>query len=240
MKQQFLDEIKRIAKKHGRVPGVILFEKENKYEYKQKHWYGIYWDRWSDAQKEAGFEPNPFGVSIPEDELIEKYIALIQKLGHFPIRVEIRREKRSNPDFPSTTTFEKSLGKKKEIAERILEYCRQHDGFEDVISLCRDIVGTRGDTKIEDDQVVKGYVYLLKLGRRHYKIGKTKSLARREYELRIGLPEKPRMVHRIATDDPSGIETYWHKRFRKKRGESEWFELDENDIRAFKSRREYM
>jgi hypothetical protein len=75
---------------------------------------------------------------------------------------------------------------------------------------------------------------------RHYKIGKTNSSGRREYELSIQLPEKLKMVHVISTDDPTGIEAYWHKRFESKRMNGEWFELSQDDVRAFKRRRKFM
>jgi hypothetical protein len=80
-----------------------------------------------------------------------------------------------------------------------------------------------------------GYVYLLKHGsRREYKIGRTNNLLRREGEVRIELPEKLTPIHYIETDDPAGIETYWHTRFAGKRKEGEWFALTAEDVRAFK------
>lgn len=81
-----------------------------------------------------------------------------------------------------------------------------------------------------------GYVYLLKSGR-YYKIGRSSSPRRREYELAIQLPERVKTVHTIKTDDPVGIEAYWHQRFSDRRKNGEWFELRREDISAFRRRK---
>jgi Meiotically up-regulated gene 113 len=79
-------------------------------------------------------------------------------------------------------------------------------------------------------------VYLTKSGR-FYKIGKTNAAGRRERELAIQLPERTPTVYVIKTDDPSGIEAYWHNRFATKRRHGEWFTLSGDDVRAFKRRK---
>jgi len=80
------------------------------------------------------------------------------------------------------------------------------------------------------------YVYLLKVGK-YYKIGRSNAPGRREYELAIQLPERGVTVHTIKTDDPVGIERYWHERFAERRKNGEWFELRREDVSAFRRRK---
>lgn len=67
-----------------------------------------------------------------------------------------------------------------------------------------------------------------------YKIGFTTSLNKRGRQIQIELPQEIELVHSILTDDPPGVEAYWHKRFMGKRTRGEWFKLTKADIAAFK------
>ncbi len=90
--------------------------------------------------------------------------------------------------------------------------------------------------QLQEKNWVQGYVYLMKSGKYH-KIGRSVSVERRHRDLAIQLPEELKVIHEIATDDPVGIEAYWHKRFKEQRLNGEWFNLGADDINAFKRRR---
>ena len=61
-----------------------------------------------------------------------------------------------------------------------------------------------------------GFVYLLQGHPGEYKIGYTKLVDRRVAELGAIASVEPKLMHEIKTDDPSGVEAYWHKRFESK------------------------
>jgi hypothetical protein len=237
-KAQIVRLIKRIADESGGVPpGARRFMAEA--GVKEKQWRGSYWARWGDALQEAGFAPNRPAERYGEELLAERTISLCRRLGRFPTWAELTMEKRADDTFPSFGAFRRArLGTMPALATKITEYCEQRDGYEDVLRYTRSIAGpataaTTGDGPRE------GSVYLIKAGR-HYKIGRAFDLGRRGREIALQLPERAVVVHVIKTDDPIGIEAYWHRRFESKRKNGEWFELAESDVRAFKRRKSFM
>lgn len=91
-----------------------------------------------------------------------------------------------------------------------------------------------GDAQEDGESAPSGYVYLVRHGSgREFKIGRTSNPVRREGEVSIELPKRLEPVHVIETDDPSGVESYWHRRFAGKRLNGEWFALSQQDVRAF-------
>ena len=120
------------------------------------------------------------------------------------------------------------------MAIKISEYAEKK-GYDDVVKICQPIIESPEEEQEEDESggVAVGAVYLFKHGK-YYKIGKTNDTVRRGNELKIQLPENLDLIHEIKTDDPSGIEAYWHRRFETKRMNGEWFDLTSSDIKAFK------
>jgi Meiotically up-regulated gene 113 len=236
-KQHILTEIKRTAATNGGVPlGVSKFSKET--GIKDSDWSGKIWARWGDALREAGFEPNQLQTAYSEDMLIEKFIGLARELGRFPVASEVKMKARSDDGFPWHNTFAR-FGSKQQFATRILDYCKARAGYEDIIALCTPIATVAREKAAQDEiepEEIIGFVYLMKSGR-HYKIGRSNATGRREYELAIQMPEKLTTVHTIRTDDPAGIEDYWHRRFAEKRKNGEWFDLAGADVKAFKRRK---
>lgn len=207
-KQQILNEIRRTTQENGGVPlGRERFAQETGIKYHD--WIGKIWARWGDALKEAGFEPNKLQTAYDDDYLIEKFIGLARELGRFPVYAEVRMKGLNDTGFPAHNTFAR-LGTKPQLAVKILAYCEQRSGYEDIAAFCTPVVAGRpsqqGDQPLVDDPLAtkEGFVYmaLLKLGReRRYKIG------------------------------------YWHKRFSAKNSRGEWFSLSREDIQAFKRRK---
>jgi hypothetical protein len=236
-KQHIINEIIRTAEKNGGGPlGTQRFFSET--GIKVSDWYGKYWARWGDALKDAGYSPNTMQDSYEEDRLIEQLISLIREIKRFPVSGDLRLKARTDRTFSSHTTFGK-LGNKAETVKKVLDYCQEKNGYDDVISICEPLThieAKRNEATDTEDDSEFGYVYLIRSGR-YYKIGRSNSIGRREYELSIQLPEKVIIEHTIKTDDPVGIEAYWHKRFREQRKRGEWFELTNKDVQAFKRRK---
>ena len=234
-KAYIISEIRRTAKANGGVAlGRQRFEAETGIGYYD--WYGKFWTCWGDALREAGFEPNRMSEAYNDGLLLEKLALLTRSLRCVPTEGDLMLAKRNDSAFPSKDVFRR-LGTKPQRASRVIAYCETNPGNDDVASLWRQVAGIESPQNEEAACAAPtvGYVYLFKHGsRREYKIGRTNNPMRREGEIGIQLPEKLRPVHYIETDDPAGIENYWHVRFASKRKEGEWFVLTAEDVRAFK------
>jgi len=237
-KEHIVLEIQRVAAENGgSPPGRERFTAET--GIKPWDWLGRYWTRWGDALKEAGFQPNQLQGRYADDLILGQYVALIQKLGRMPTYAEVRMHSLGKPGSPTHWTLER-FGGKAELAAKVIDFCKRHAGHEAVLEMCATVAGQTAKTSRapKESEENWGYVYLMKSGR-HYKVGRTVSTGRREREFQIQLPERPRLIHQIKTDDPVGIEHYWHQRFedRRVRKEAEFFALTPQDVAAFKRRK---
>ena len=238
-KDQIPAEIKRTAALNGGVAlGMDRFFQET--GIKANDWIGKFWARWGDAVQEAGFVPNELQGRFEDSLVIEKYALFVRKLQKVPVVTELRLEARTDKSFPSHSVFER-FGGKQALIEKLIEFCEAVEGFDDVRSIALPLLKTSTednadvDFSDETDEVI-GFIYMLKVGR-DYKIGRSNSFERRSRELKIQLPEQAETVHVIRTDDPIGIELYWHKRFESKRKNGEWFGLNAQDVKVFKRRK---
>lgn len=235
-KQHIIDEIRRTAEENeGEVLGRSRFEKET--GIKTKDWAGIHWVRWNDAVQEAGYEPKVMQAAYDEDVLIEMLVDFIRELGHYPVKNELRMRTRNVASFPHDDTYRR-LGTKKEVALKVIGFCRDHGGLDDVIKICQPIAAKAKSVDGDDTTTASetfGYVYLMKSGP-HFTIGKSDHTGRRSYEHERKLPKRIELIHEIKTDDPFGVERYWETRFKDKKTETQgsWYDLNDDDVRSFK------
>jgi hypothetical protein len=237
-KDQILSEIRRTAQENEGAPlGTARFFAET--GIKESDWHGRFWARWGDALAEAGLARNKLNEALPEEEVLEKLAALVLEIGRFPTRGEIKMRRNEDPTFPSWNVFPRRFGTRAELAARLIAHCKGREGLTSIATICSPVAtgARKREPRLEaSGSAFTGHVYLLRSGR-YYKIGRSNSVGRRERELAIQLPEPANVVHSIKTDDPEGIEAYWHRRFAEKRKGGEWFDLAADDVASFKRRK---
>ncbi len=152
----------------------------------------------------------------------------------------MRFARKDDDSFPSHNTFD-NLGSKSARVALVRKYATEHQEYNCILDFLPDTKEeTNSNDIVANAKTKEGFVYLgmLKIDtKKRYKIGKTNLVERRNTELSLQLPEKLELVHYIKTDDMSGIEAYWHRRFADKNTNGEWFDLSGEDVRAFKLRK---
>lgn len=132
--------------------------------------------------------------------------------------------------------FQRRFGSVIQLRAKAKRWAEAHNSFADVANLIPEVEEVQPAMPILESTTGDGYVYLLKSGS-HYKIGRSDNVEKRIKQINISLPEEVSLVHVIRTDDPSGIEAYWHRRFGDLRANGEWFKLSTSEISAFKRRK---
>jgi hypothetical protein len=231
VRDQILNEIKRLAKANDDQPlGVRAFERET--GIREAAWRGIYWARWGDALIEAGYAPNEWQGKHDTDLVFKKFIEACRHFSRIPTVDELKMYGRLHGDFPAPKSIYTHFGSKNSLLDNLRAWVSNKSEYADVKAM----LGKGSEAFNERGKPNEGLVYLIKSGA-HYKIGRSDELERRVKEIRIALPEAASLVHSIRTDDPAGIEAYWHRRFIDRRANGEWFKLTSADVAAFKRRK---
>jgi hypothetical protein len=224
-KETILQEIKRAAQANGGKPlGKRRFERET--GIRLSHWQK-HWARFADAQREAGITPNEKIAGYDKQEVLARLAMLTRAIGRMPALSDMAVARAKDGSFPSPDAIMSKLGNKAERLRSLQEYCRSEGGFEDVIRLCH-AAGEPADKDVKRFVAAPSW---------NDGFGKSNSVGRREREVALQLPDRVRVIHEIRTDDPAGIEAYWHKRFESKRKNGEWFDLSVEDVSAFRRRK---
>ncbi|HDZ82035.1 MAG TPA: GIY-YIG nuclease family protein [Roseobacter sp.] len=235
MKDRIISEVKRLAAKNGgKTPGKVYFQQETGIA--ESDWYGKLWLRWNDVVADAGLTPNEKQERLSSDLVLDKYAEVCRHYGKPPSSAELRFYARETANFLSHNTFAKHFGSKEGVIAALRDRAIEQ-GDEELIVILPQVKAHQKSTEGRDStNVSEGWVYLLQSGS-HFKIGRSDELEKRVKQISIALPEKVELIHAIKTDDPPGIEGYWHRRFAEKRANGEWFKLSDANVRAFKRRK---
>lgn len=234
MREHIVSEIRRLAALNGgQAPGNQAFVSATGII--ESKWRGKYWARWGDALIEAGFEPNAWTGKSDADAILAGVIAAARHYGHFPTNDEISMLRASDQSIPAPKTIQGNLGGRAERIAAIRQFIGDKPEYADVLAMLPSVASPRSAPP-PGTKAVDGHVYLIKSGE-FYKVGRSDELERRVKEIRIALPDAATLVHAITTDDPPGIEAYWHRRFADRRANGEWFKLTPDDLKAFMRRK---
>lgn len=196
MREQIIAEIRKLAEASGgQPPSVRAFERATGIS--EGAWRGLHWARWSDALKEAGYEPNKWQGKSEADFIFEKFSDAARHYQRIPTSMELRMYRRIRADFPNEKTLHMYFGSKAKLLSNLRSWAADKPNYSDVVAMLGAEAGEAKNLNHDD-----GLVYLIRSGP-HYKIGRSDELERRVKEIRIALPEAAALVHSIRTDDPA-------------------------------------
>lgn len=234
MRERILAEIKRLAAESGTPPGKAAFARYT--GIREHQWSGIIWARWSDALTEAGLTVNVLQRRFATRDVLARVAEACRHYGRIPTSAELKLYGARHKPFPSRNTISNHFPTRSHLVDALAKYATEADEAGDIAAMIPEITNPPSEGMPSPPRNAGGSVYLLKSGS-YYKVGRSDEVERRVKEIRISLPEPVCLVHTIKSDDPAGIEAYWHRRFADRRANGEWFKLDSSDLAAFKRRR---
>lgn len=196
MRDQILNEIRRLAARDGSPPGRDKFTRETGISPSQ--WSGVIWARWGDALVEAGYAPNSLQPRRDATSLLREVAVACRSFGRFPSSQDMRLYRRTHPDFPSRAGIPRHFGSINELIHALHQWCDANPDYADVAAfLPEETPSSPSEGPIPPPRGKEGYVYLIKSGD-HYKIGRSDDLERRVKQIKIALPEAATLIHAFS------------------------------------------
>ena len=253
-KDWYRSKIREIAEKNGgRAPGARYFYSETgtrESDWRRKLWNE--WNNWGDVLEEFGFERGVFVTAIEKATILRVLAEFIQSFDppRFPIQDELIRARRRGLALPGDNTIRRQIGERDAVIRALTEFCQGKEQYQAALHVCQNMSASNQDPITDaldepTENVDSGWVYLIR-AQGAYKIGCSRAPYRRAAEIANQSASGAELLHKIETDDPEGIERYWHQRFSEKRlsglnkVSGEWFALNAGDTKAFKRRKNFM
>ena len=135
-KEHILREIRRLADENSGTPvGKERFEAITGLT--EAVWRGRYWARWSDAVREAGYEPNAWQSKVHDDKTLIRMLAVaVRDLGFFPTTPDLRMRRQVDPNLPNDKVFTNRLGGKADQVAKVMAFADENPEFADVAAIC--------------------------------------------------------------------------------------------------------
>jgi hypothetical protein len=235
MRDQVVQEIRRLAKQNGgQAPGQTLFARETGIT--ESSWRGKYWARWGDALVDAGFAPNDWNERLNSDDVLSRVIDACRHYKRLPTKSEFQLYRRIDRALPSYASIARHFDGQSGIIAALAKRAADDSALADIAAMLPATKAASPALSTRSNRPIEGFVYLIKSGD-FYKIGRSGDAERRFKQISVALPDKAELFHTIRTDDPPGIEAYWHRRFADRRANGEWFKLSSLEVSAFKRRK---
>jgi hypothetical protein len=229
-----LNEIRRLATQTGKPPSAAIFAKDTLIF--EEQWKDKFWPQWGDALTEAGFGRVTRTKQLRADEVLVKIVGACRTFGKVPTYAELDEYRRINPDLPGNKVIAKYFSDRAGLILALTNLAATNDEFSDLKALLPRQLPFGRETASRANRTTDGFVYLIKSAA-YYKIAQTETGETPLNETSAALAVKTVIVHTIRTDDPEGIEAYWHNRFKQKRTTGGWFNLSPADVSAFQKRK---
>jgi len=183
---------RRVVLEHGgRPPGSPTFYRSTGLTITSLHDVGI--RSYGDLCELAGYPRNQLRAQLTPDELLRPLAELTVRLGHFPNKTDREMARRADQRVPSYEAYRTAETKQGSVVVQLLDWCAGRPEFASAQDILRrhiednhSVVNGRRSGKL-----VLGHVYLFRYGAggRHFKIGMSDDVKRRNNQSRQDEPQ---------------------------------------------------